>query len=75
VLILVAEGLRKVYSEPQAAAADEVERLGGWEDSRRVDVLLQQLDLRAIDRNVDEMSRGEPRRMALARLLVEQPCA
>jgi ATP-binding cassette subfamily F protein uup len=61
------------YSEPQAAAAHEVERLGGWEHSHRIDVLLQQLDLHDIDRSVDEMSGGERRRVALARLLVEEP--
>ncbi|MGB8331852.1 MAG: ABC-F family ATP-binding cassette domain-containing protein [Polyangiales bacterium] len=61
------------YSEPQVAAAHEVERLGGWENSRRVDVLLQQLDLHEIDRSVDEMSGGERRRVALARVLVEEP--
>ena len=37
----------EAYTEPQAAAAHEVERLGGWENSLRVDVLLQQLGLRA----------------------------
>jgi ATP-binding cassette subfamily F protein uup len=63
----------ETYCEPQAAAAHEVERLGGWENSRRVDVLLQQLDLHEIDRSVDEMSGGERRRIALARLLVEEP--
>jgi len=63
----------EAYSEPQTAAAHEVERLGGWENSRRVDVLLQQLDLHEIDRSVDEMSGGERRRVALARLLVEEP--
>jgi ATP-binding cassette subfamily F protein uup len=63
----------EAYSEPQAAAAHEVERLGGWENSRRVDVLLQQLDLQAIDRSVDQMSGGERRRVTLARLLVEEP--
>ena len=63
----------EAYTEPQAAAAHEVERLGGWENSLRVDVLLQQLGLRDIDRSVDEMSGGERRRVALARLLVEEP--
>ena len=48
----------EAYSEPQTAAAHEVERLGGWENSRRVDVLLQQLDLHEIDRSVDKMSGG-----------------
>ncbi len=63
----------EAYTEPQAAAAHEVERLGGWENGLRVDVLLQQLGLRDIDRSVDEMSGGERRRVALARLLVEEP--
>ena len=63
----------EAYTEPQAAAAHEVERLGGWENSLRVDVLLQQLGLREMDRSIDEMSGGERRRVALARLLVEEP--
>ncbi|MGB5349341.1 MAG: ABC-F family ATP-binding cassette domain-containing protein, partial [Polyangiales bacterium] len=63
----------EAYTEPQAAAAQEVERLGGWENSLRVDVLLQQLGLVEMNRSVDEMSGGERRRVALARLLVEEP--
>ena len=63
----------EAYSEPQAAAAHDVERLGGWEHSHRVDVLLQQLGLSEINRSVDQMSGGERRRVALARLLVEEP--
>ena len=61
------------YLEPQAEAAQEVERLGGWENCHRADVLLQQLGLRELDRDVDRMSGGERRRVALARLLVEEP--
>ncbi len=72
--LIAAQGLGwEAHTEPQAAAAHEVERLGGWENSHRVDVLLQQLGLRDIDRNVDEMSGGEQRRVALARVLVEEP--
>ena len=72
-LIAAQEPGWEAYSEPQAAAAHEVERLGGWEHGHQVDVLLQQLDLHDIDRSVDEMSGGERRRVALARLLVEEP--
>ena len=72
-LIAAQEPGWEAYTEPQAAAAQEVERLGGWEHSLRVDVLLQQLGLREINRGVDQMSGGERRRVALARLLVEEP--
>ena len=65
-------GWEELLSE-QAASAHEVERLGGWERSRRVDVLLEQLGMRQILRPVSELSGGERRRIALAKLLVEEP--
>jgi ATP-binding cassette subfamily F protein uup len=72
-LIAAQEPGWEAYSEPQAVAAQEVERLGGWENSLRADVLIQQLGLHDIERSVDEMSGGERRRVALARVLVEEP--
>jgi ATP-binding cassette subfamily F protein uup len=57
----------------QLAAADEVERLGGWDQSHRVRSLLELLGVRQVTANVGQMSGGEQRRVALARLLIARP--
>ncbi len=57
----------------QAAAADDLERLGGWDLVHRAESILGHLGIVESQRDVDQMSGGEQRRVALARLLIAQP--
>ncbi len=57
----------------QASAADEVERLGGWDQLHRVHAVLGHLGIARHDAPIKEFSGGEQRRVALARLLVSRP--
>ncbi|HEX2678524.1 MAG TPA: ATP-binding cassette domain-containing protein, partial [Polyangiales bacterium] len=59
--------------EEQASAAEEVERLGGWDQSHRVHAVLGSLGIVRHDVPVGSFSGGEMRRVALARLLVSRP--
>ena len=59
--------------EEQAKAAEEVERLGGWERGHHVAAILDHIGLARRKAQVDELSGGERRRVALARLLVSSP--
>jgi ATP-binding cassette subfamily F protein uup len=57
----------------QASAADELTRLGGWERLHEAEAVIDHLGLDDPDRLVDQLSGGECRRVALARLLVGAP--
>ena len=59
--------------EEQASAADEVERLGGWDQLHRVHAVLGHLGITRHDEPIKNFSGGEQRRVALARLLVSRP--
>ena len=59
--------------QSQAAAAEDVERLGGWDQRHRVRSLLNLLGVRHVDTLVSQLSGGEQRRVALARLLIARP--
>ncbi len=59
--------------EAQAAAALEVERLGGWQRDHEVQALLTHLSIPQPDAPVAALSGGERRRVALARLLISRP--
>jgi ABC transport system ATP-binding/permease protein len=57
----------------QAELAAKIERLGGWDLRHEALALLGQLGIVEVEANVDHMSGGERRRVALARLLVAAP--
>lgn len=62
----------KLLAEQERAAAT-LERLGGWERMHQVDTVLEHLGVTRRDALASELSGGERRRVALARLLVAQP--
>src|SRR4051812_44571371 len=63
------EKLLEEYAELQ----DKIEACGGWEVDRVVERAMDALRLPPPDANVDNLSGGERRRVALARLLLEKP--
>ena len=59
--------------EAQANAAAEVEKHGGWDLRHEAASMLSNLGVERHDGQVQQMSGGERRRVALARVLVAQP--
>ncbi len=57
----------------QTSAGEEVERLGGWDQDHRVAAMMEALAVRRPDAHISELSGGEQRRVALARLLISRP--
>lgn len=57
----------------QTAAADDVERLGGWDMSHKALAILDHVSIRDPDARIGTMSGGERRRVALAKILVARP--
>jgi ABC transport system ATP-binding/permease protein len=57
----------------QASAAGTIDALGGWQYEHRLEEILTRLGVEHWDRPVDGLSGGERKRVALARVLVQQP--
>ena len=61
--------------EEQAQLQAEIERLGGWSWEHQVEAYLDRLRLEpeVMQQPLDELSGGQRRRVALAKILLEQP--
>lgn len=59
--------------EALEAALAEMERHQAWDLEAKVKEVLFRLDLQRLDQSVDRMSGGERKRVALARVLIEEP--
>jgi sulfate-transporting ATPase len=57
----------------QARVQDAIDACGAWELDRKLDIAMDALRLPPADENVAHLSGGEKRRIALCRLLLQQP--
>jgi sulfate-transporting ATPase len=57
----------------QAAAQDKIEALGGWDLDNKLSVAMDALRCPPEDQKIGVLSGGERRRVALCRLLLQQP--
>ncbi|HEX2208395.1 MAG TPA: ABC-F family ATP-binding cassette domain-containing protein [Longimicrobium sp.] len=57
----------------QAGAAERIDLLGGWDYEHRMEAILTRLGVDRWERPVAGLSGGEQKRVALARVLLEEP--
>jgi sulfate-transporting ATPase len=66
------EQLNKLL-EQQAKLQDAIDAAGGWELGRKLEIAADALRLPPWESNIEQLSGGEKRRVALCRLLLSQP--
>lgn len=59
--------------EEQGALQDKIDAVGGWEIERKLEIAADALRLPPWEANVENLSGGERRRVALCRLLLSEP--
>ncbi len=64
---------RDAITEKQAKLQEDIERLGAWDVAPQVEMAMDALRCPPGDAIVDNLSGGERRRVALARLLLQKP--
>ncbi len=57
----------------QGELQEKIDAVNGWEIEREVEIAMQALNCPAKDANIDQISGGEKRRVALCKLLLEKP--
>src|SRR5262245_60126244 len=57
----------------QAAVQDNIDHCNAWELDRQIEIAMEAMNLPPGDADVTKLSGGEKRRVALCRLLLEQP--
>jgi ATP-binding cassette ChvD family protein len=57
----------------QAAVQDKIEHANAWELDRKVEIAMEAMNLPPGDADVSKLSGGEKRRVALCKLLLQQP--
>ena len=64
--------MQKLLDE-QSRVQDAIEAKGAWEMDRKIEIAMDALRLPPADADVKKLSGGEKRRVALCRVLLEQP--
>ncbi len=64
--------MQKLLDE-QSRVQDAIEAKGAWEMDRKIEIAMDALRLPPADADVKQLSGGEKRRVALCRVLLEQP--
>jgi energy-dependent translational throttle protein EttA len=59
--------------DEQAALQDRIEAMGAWDLDRRIEIAMDALRLPPADAEVTKLSGGERRRVALCKVLLEEP--
>ncbi|HEX6938693.1 MAG TPA: energy-dependent translational throttle protein EttA [Longimicrobiales bacterium] len=59
--------------DEQAKVQEEIDRVGAWDLDRKLDIAMDALRLPPDDADVTKLSGGERRRVALCRVLLEEP--